>query len=195
MRSKLFSNLTLRHSCNYLLAESNVASLSYSNAHFDASCSSSIRTLLYLQYNFALSPKQMSQLPVLTEQLCPNFHTERTGAGYVVMTLVAAAKSSAVLRYGSAKQYLREVRERKRDAKKRYKQIKIVAKQKHLTYTKPELLLTCLGSNTLGTQQYGGAGEQLLLTVFNGFLGAAVCKPAIRRDARSSVVLCTRDCS
>ena len=90
------------------------------------------------------------------------------------MTLVAAAKSSAVARYGSAKQYLREVRERKRDAKKRYKQIKTVAKQKHLTYTKPELLLTCLGSNTLGTEQYGGEGEQRLPTAFNGFV-ALLC--------------------
>jgi hypothetical protein len=43
---------------------------------------------LYQQYNFALSPEQMSQLPVLTAELCPDFHTQREDAGYVVITLV-----------------------------------------------------------------------------------------------------------
>jgi hypothetical protein len=102
----------------------------------------------------------MSRVPVLTAELCPDFHTQREDSGYVVITLVAAAKHSAVAKHGSVKRYLKEVRERKRDANKRYKQIRTVAKQKNMTYTEPELLRTALGRNTLGTEQYGGAGEQ-----------------------------------
>jgi hypothetical protein len=114
----------------------------------------------------------MSQLPVLTAELCPDFHTQREDAGFVVITLVAAAKHNAVARHSSVKLYRMEVRERRRDAKKRYKHIKTVAKQKHLAYTEPELLRTCLRDNTLGTEQYGDAGVQRLS---NGFSTVAHC--------------------
>jgi hypothetical protein len=114
----------------------------------------------------------MSQLPVLTAELCPDFHTQREDAGFVVITLVAAAKHSAVGKHSSVKLYRKEVRERRRDAKKRYKHIKTVAKQKNLAYTEPEMLRTCLRDNTLGTEQYGDAGVQRLS---NGFSTVTHC--------------------